>query len=117
MIRRHYRRWLVLASVLVLPLLWASGAQAISMIKVREIYAGTNNDSYVELQAFAELHLRGRHPCREVPDPLRRGRDSDAAIHLHRKKRPRRRRTRQFLVGDTGVQEHFRCQLPTSSIR
>ncbi len=49
--RRH--RILIAACVLVVPLLWASVAQAISIIKVREVYAGANNTSYVELEAYS----------------------------------------------------------------
>lgn len=59
MIKRHYRFCAVLAGALLLPLLWASVAQAISLIKIREIYPGTNNTSYVELQAYGEFTYAG----------------------------------------------------------
>jgi hypothetical protein len=56
---RRYRRWLVFLAALALPLFFASAAQAISLIKVREVYPGANNDSYVELQAFSGFIFSG----------------------------------------------------------
>ena len=50
---KHRRSWLLaIFAALVLPLLWAPAAHAISKIKIREVYSGTNDDSYVELEAF-----------------------------------------------------------------
>lgn len=59
MTRRRYRVTMIAACALVLPLLWASAAQAISIIKVREVYAGANNDSYVELEAYSSYVYAG----------------------------------------------------------
>lgn len=59
MIKRHSRWLLFTACVFILPLLWAPAAQAISMIKIREVYPGSNNDSYVELQAYASFIYAG----------------------------------------------------------
>jgi hypothetical protein len=106
MIRRHYRRWLVMASVLVLPLLWASGAQAISMIKVREIYPGNNNDSYVELQAFAEFIYAGDTLVGKSLILF----EADGTPTLRftfTEKNDLGASDTSFLIGDTGVQEHF----------
>ena len=106
MIRRHYRRWLVMASVLVLPLLWASGAHAISMIKVREIYPGTNNDSFVELQAFGEFIYAGD----TLPGKSLILFEADGTPTLRftfTEKNDLGASDTSFLIGDTGVQEHF----------
>jgi hypothetical protein len=60
MTRRQRRICLLIASVLVLPLLWAPAAHAISKIKIREVYSGTNDDSYVELEAFDYWGVAGQ---------------------------------------------------------
>jgi hypothetical protein len=106
MIRRQYRRWLVTACVFVLPLLWTPAAHAISMIKIREVYPGSNNDSYVELQAYASFIYAGN----TLP--------GKSVVLLDKEGHPTIRFTfteannlgsdnTMFLVGDTGVPATF----------
>lgn len=106
MTRRRCRRLLLATSILALPLLWASSASAISLIKVREVYPGANNDSYVELQAFGSFLFSGEtlpgkslvlfdavgHPTVRFTftQPNDQGADNQS-----------------FLIGDTKVQETF----------
>jgi hypothetical protein len=59
MTRRRCRPLIFVLCAFVLPLLWASAAQAISIIKVKEIYAGANEDSYVGLEAYSSYYYAG----------------------------------------------------------
>jgi hypothetical protein len=90
--RRSYRPLLLLlACALVLPLIWASAAQAISIIKIREIYAGPNQDSYVELQAYSIFDDAGNPTVR----------------FTFTEKNNNGAENTRFLVGNTNVQSVF----------
>ena len=87
---KHRRSWLLaIFAALVLPLLWAPAAHAISKIKIREVYSGTNDDSYVELEAFDYWGVRGGNAPGEVAGPLRPGREPDDPLHVRQRGRPR----------------------------
>ncbi len=106
MIRARYRRWAVAAAAVLLPLLFAQAAQAISLIKVREVYPGANNDSYVELQAygpfpFAGGTLPGKSLILFTPD----GTPTDSfTFTVHNELGAD---NTSFLIGDTGVEGAF----------
>jgi hypothetical protein len=107
MIRRHQRGWLLaIFAALVVPLLWAPAAQAISKIKIREVYAGTNDDSYVELQAFADFIYAGNTlPGKSL---ILFDSDGDPTIRFtFVNENNLGASNTMFLIGDTGVQETF----------
>lgn len=106
MIRRHRRYLLVLAAALVLPLLWASAAQAISLIKVREVYPGANNDSYVELQAYASFTVSGDLLIGKSL-VLFDDEGTPTVRFTFTEKNDLGADDTSFLIADTGVQEEF----------
>ena len=106
MIKPRYRRWAIAASAILLPLLFAQAAQAISLIKVREVYPGANNDSYVELQAygpfpFAGGTLPGKSLILFTPD----GTPTDSFTFTQHNELGADNTS--FLIGDTGVEGSF----------
>lgn len=104
--RRHYRWAMIAACALVLPLLLTSAAQAISLIKVREVYAGPNNDSYVELQAYSSFVYAGDTiPGKSL---LLFDVEGQPTVRFTFSK-PDQNGTdnTRFLVGDTGVEASF----------
>ncbi len=107
MIEGHRRRLLLLiVAILVLPLLWATSASAISLVKVREIYPGSNNDSFVELQAFGSFLYSGETmPGKAVIlfDPT----GHPTVRFTFTEKNDQGADDTSFLVGDTKVEETF----------
>lgn len=100
------RRLLLFTSILALPLLWASSAGAISLIKVREVYPGANNDSFVELQAFGSFLFSGE----TLPGKSLVLFDADGTPTVRftfTQPNDQGADNQSFLVGDTKVQETF----------
>ena len=108
MITGHRRRWLVLVAAFVLPLLWASAAQAISLIKVREVYPGANNDSYVELQAYAGFTVFAGDLLIGKSLVLFDDEGTPTVRFTFTEKNDLGADDTSFLIGDTGVQEDVR---------
>ncbi len=104
--RPRFRRWAIAAAAVLLPLLFAQAAQAISLIKIREVYPGANNDSYVELQAygpfpFAGGTLPGKSLILFTPD----GTPTDSFTFIQHNELGADNTS--FLIGDTGVEGTF----------
>jgi hypothetical protein len=106
MISRRYPWTIAAAGALLLPLLWASAAQAISLIKVREVYAGTNNDSYVELEAYSSYVYAGD----TIPGKsliLFDDEGNPTVRFTFNKKDQNGTENTRFLVADTGTESSF----------
>jgi hypothetical protein len=104
--RKNLRPLLFLVCALVLPLLWVSAAQAISIIKVREIYAGPNQDSYVELQAYSIYYYAGA----TIPGKsliLFDDAGNPTVRFTFTEKNNNGAENTRFLVGDTNAQSTF----------
>src|ERR1044072_1677822 len=107
MSRGNSRRWLAaVVAMLAVPLIWAPAAQAISKIKVREVYPGSNNDSYVELQAFSEFIYAGNTlPGKSLI--LFEADGTPTSRFTFIKENNLGAGNTMFLIGDTGVEETF----------
>jgi len=107
MIKRHRRSWLLaIFAALMLPLLWAPAAHAISKVKIREVYSGTNDDSYVELQAYDYWGVAGE----TIPGKSLILFDAagNPTVRFTFVKGDDLGSTRtMFLLGDTGVEQTF----------
>jgi hypothetical protein len=106
MIKARHRRWAAAAAAVLLPLLFAQAAQAISLIKIREVYPGSNNDSYVELQAYSNFFfagdtLPGRSLILFTPD----GTPTQSFTFTQHNELGAD--DTSFLIGDTGVEGAF----------
>src|SRR6476646_8269395 len=111
MMRGHSRRLLLLTlAILVLPLLWATSASALSLVKVREIYPGSTDDSFVELQAFGSFLYSGETmPGKAVVlfDPT----GHPTVSFTFTEKNDLGADDTSFLVGDTKVEETFGVEI------
>ncbi len=104
-IRAGWRRFVVLLAVTALALL-ATASPALAtfhLIKVREVFAGTNDDSYVELQMFAAGQSLLSGHSMTVYSP------TGALVHSSTFSSSLARSANQqtILIGDTRVQETF----------
>jgi hypothetical protein len=104
---KHRRSWLMaIFAALVLPLVWAPAAHAISKIKIREVYSGTNDDSYVELEAYDYWGVAGETlPGKSLVlfDPA----GNPTIRFTFVKGDDLGSYNTMFLVGDTGVEQTF----------
>lgn len=102
----RFRRWAIAVSAVLLPLLFAQAAQAISLIKIREVYPGANSDSYVELQAYGPFPFAGGTlPGKSLILFGADGTPTDSfTFTVHNELGAS---NTSFLVGDSGVEEAF----------